>query len=220
MSPESVHFGSSDKPKPRLETWCYLVGAASLIPFLGVLFACVSVVLGVIKIHKRGGWSLLALAALGISLTCGLTAIYYDQIFPAQVQAASPAVSTGSSSNAAEITWLEPAAGLKLSQATGKPILYDFTAHWCGWCKRMDAAVFEKPEYAAKINGLYVPVVVMDLRQEKGRNPDDVADLQSKYQVRGFPTLVVQYPNNGVSRQMVGFGGENEAMAFLTQAKP
>ncbi len=107
-----------------------------------------------------------------------------------------------------------------MSQATGKPILYDFTAHWCGWCKILDAKVFENPRDAAKINGLFVPVVVMDLRREEGKNPGDVAELQSKYQVRGFPTLVVQYPDNGVSRQMVGFGGEDQVMSFLSQAKP
>ncbi|HJT23553.1 MAG TPA: thioredoxin fold domain-containing protein, partial [bacterium] len=190
---------------------------ASLIPFLGLLFACVSVVLGIAKIGRRGGWSLLVLAALGFALTSGLTAVFYDQIFPPQAAASIPGPSTVSTTNAGEITWLEPAEGLKQSQATGKPILYDFTAHWCGWCKILDAKVFAKPEYAAKINGLFVPVVVMDMRQEQGKNSDDVAALQSKYSVRGYPTLVVQYPNNGPSRQMVGFGGEAETMAFLTK---
>ncbi|HJT22949.1 MAG TPA: thioredoxin fold domain-containing protein, partial [bacterium] len=199
MSPLSIHYESGDEPKPRLETWCYFVGFASLIPFLGLLFACVSVVLGIAKIGRRGGWSLLVLAALGFALTSGLTAVFYDQIFPPQAVASvtnptsgttDPAVSTGITSKPGEITWLEPAEGLKMSKVTGKPILYDFTAHWCGWCKILDAKVFQKPEYAAKINGLFVPVVVMDMRQEQGKNSDDVAALQSKYSVRGYPTLV------------------------------
>jgi thiol:disulfide interchange protein len=217
MSPLSVHYEAGDERKPKLEGWCYFVGAASLIPFIGVPFALVSVVLGIVKIHRRGGWSLWAFAALGIAVTSGLTTVYYDQIFPPQAQPVSTAPLTVSTGTPGEIAWLEPAEGLKLSQATGKPILYDFTAHWCGWCKILDARVFEIADNATKINALYVPVVVMDERQEKGKNTDDVAELQSRYKVRGYPTLVVQYPNSGASRQMVGFAGVEQTMAFLTQ---
>jgi thiol:disulfide interchange protein len=212
MSPLGSHEDSYSSPKPPLESWCYWVGFASLVPFLGLPFALVSAVLGFIKMERRGGWALLPLSFLGLCVTLGLTAVYYDQIFPIPVQTAS-SLAPG----AGEITWLQPGEGLKLSLATGKPILYDFTAHWCGWCKRMDAAVFDKSLDASKINSLYVPVVVMDMKQENGKNTDDVAELQSKYQVRGYPTLVVQYPNNGASRVMVGFGGEDKVMAFLAQ---
>lgn len=217
MSPLSVHFEAGDVPKPKLEGWCYGVGFASLLPFLGLPFAVASMILGIGKIGRKGGWMLLVLAALGATETMGLTAVYYDQIFPPAPQALSAAASTDTTANSTEITWLEPAAGFQKSQATGKPILYDFTAHWCGWCKILDGQVFEKPEYASKINSRFIPVVVMDLRQEQGRNSDDVVELQSRYKVRGFPTLVVQYPNNGTSRVLVGFAGVDQTMAFLYQ---
>jgi len=217
MSPLSVHFESGDEPKPKLEGWCYAVGFAALVPFLGLLFSAASLVLGIAKIGRRGGWVLLALAALGTAETAGLTAVFYDQIFPPPPQPVATAAMTDPTANATEIAWLEPAEGLKKSQATGKPILYDFTAHWCGWCKVLDGQVFQKPDYASKINSRYIPVVVMDMRQEQGRNNDDVAALQSKYQVRGYPTLVVQYPNNGQSRALVGFAGADQTMAFLNQ---
>src|SRR5579871_481358 len=133
MSPLSVHFEAGGEPSKKLEGWCYGVGFASLIPFLGILFAAASLILGIAKIGRKGGWILLALAALGLAETSGLTALYYDQIFPSPPPPAALAADPGA--NATEITWLEPSEGLKKSQATGKPILYDFTAHWCGWCK-------------------------------------------------------------------------------------
>ena len=35
-----------------------------------------------------------------------------------------------------------------LSKKTGKPIMANFTgSDWCGWCKRLSAAVFQKPEF-------------------------------------------------------------------------
>jgi hypothetical protein len=65
-----------------------------------------------------------------------------------------------------------------------------------------------------------VPVVVMDRRSEGGKNSNDVSDLQSRYQIQGFPTLVIRYPGKIDSKQMVGFRGEDKVMAFLTQANP
>lgn len=217
MSPLSVHFEPGDGSKPKLEAWCYGVGFASLIPFLGFLFAAASLILGIAKIGRRGGWILLALAAVGMAETAGLTAVFYDQIFPPPAQPVATAAVADPAANSTEIAWLEPSEGLKKSQATGKPILYDFTAHWCGWCKVLDGQVFQKTENAVAINGRFIPVVVMDMRQEQGRNNDDVAELQSRYKVRGFPTLVVQYPNNGASRQLVGFAGADQTMDFLNQ---
>src|SRR5690606_2500467 len=36
----------------------------------------------------------------------------------------------------------------EISQKTGKPILANFTgSDWCGWCKKLTATVFSKPEF-------------------------------------------------------------------------
>lgn len=223
MAPLSVHFEGSDEPKLPLEKWCYAVGFASLIPALGLVFVLLSIILGIVKIERKGGWILLVLAFFGFCVTGGLAALFYDQISPYFTQSSTsttPTVAAGSPVTTGPIVWLQPDEGLKESQKTHKPILYDFTAHWCGWCKRMDGAVFENPKDAAKINSLFIPVVVMDQRQELGKNPSDVAELQSRYGVRGFPTLVVQYPDNGRSWTLGGFGGESAVMDFLTQSRP
>lgn len=211
----------SSKNKP-LEKWCYLVGAASLVPFAGVLFACVAAVLGLVKIERRKGWTLLVLAFLGFALNAFWIAHYEETFFngpPAFLPPVSGPAGEGPRQEGGGLVWLRPAEGLKESARTRKPILYDFTAEWCGFCKLMDAKVFEKADDAAKIRDRFVTVVVMDRRREEGKNPADIAELQSRYQIRGFPTLVVQYPGRGGSRQMAGFLGEDQVMAFLT-AKP
>ena len=213
-------MGSSG-PKPPLEKWCYFVGFTSLIPFLGVLFAAVSLILGIIKIERRGGWSLLVLSLMGFTLSAGLTALYYDQIFQGKTKsyAQVPAFNTATSPTGT-LSWLHPADGLKESLRTGKPILYDFTAEWCHFCKIEKAQVFENPADAAKISGIFIPVVVMDRAREEGRNPSDITELQTRYKIRGFPTLVVQYPGKSDFKQLVGFLGEDKVMAFLDQSKP
>src|SRR6185436_15094101 len=66
--------------KSGLEGWYYVVGFASLIPFLGILPALVSLVLGFIKIHQ-GGWKLFLLAFLGFGITGGAGYFSYYQLF-------------------------------------------------------------------------------------------------------------------------------------------
>jgi|GEM_PF-1944765 len=217
MSPLSSHFDGSEDSPSSIGMWQWIAGFASLIPFIGMIPACASIVWGIMRIEKTGGKALLVLGILGFGLTGVLTGKYYDQIFPTP---SAPAVSTGSSSGTETISWLPPAEGQKESQRTHKPILYDFTAHWCGYCKLMDQAVFEKADDAKQITRLYVPVVVMDEPRETGTNSKDVSDLQVKYQVRGYPTLVVEYPDKNESRVLVGYQGEPAIMAFINQGKP
>ncbi len=82
----------------------------------------------------------------------------------------------------------------KESQETGKPIMANFTgSDWCGWCKRLSAAVFVKPEFQkwAKEN-----VVLLELDFPKRKSvPQEIkeqnSNLQRAFKVRGFPTVWV-----------------------------
>ncbi len=194
MAPLSENFMGSTGPKPPLEKWCYFVGFASLIPFLGVIFAAVSLILGIIKIERKGGWSLLVLSLMGFTLSAGLTAVYYDQIFPSKDQSYAQAPTAGSATGTGALGWLQPADGLKESLRTGKPILYDFTAEWCHFCKLEKAQVFENPADVAKLKGLFIPVVVMDRAREEGRNPTDISGSSSQ-----IPDQGISYPSCPIS---------------------
>lgn len=73
-----------------------------------------------------------------------------------------------------------------------KPIMANFTgSDWCGWCKRLDASVFSKPEFMtwAKKN-----VVLLELDFPRGKQiPQKIreqnAAMQNALQVRGYPTV-------------------------------
>ena len=82
----------------------------------------------------------------------------------------------------------------ELSDKTNKPILANFTgSDWCGWCKRLKAEVFSKPEFKewAKDN-----VVLLELDfPRKTKLPEEQSrqnyELQRAFQVSGFPTIWV-----------------------------
>ncbi len=91
-------------------------------------------------------------------------------------------------------TWLTDwEQAKKLSKATGRPILTDFTgSDWCGWCKRLKKEVFETPEFkkwSAK------SVILLELDYPRTFTlPDDLKKqnemLKQKYQIRGYPTVL------------------------------
>lgn len=82
----------------------------------------------------------------------------------------------------------------QLSKETGKPIMANFTgSDWCGWCKRLTANVFSKPQFKewAEDN-----VVLLELDFPRRKEiPNEIRQqnysLQQAFKVRGYPTVWV-----------------------------
>lgn len=105
------------------------------------------------------------------------------------------------------VQWMTVEEGLQLAQTSDRPILIDFTADWCAPCHQLDAQVFQDPKLAQTINERFIPIRAVDRQREEGRNSDDVAGLQRRFGVRGFPTVVIADKSGGERARMEGFGG-------------
>jgi thiol-disulfide isomerase/thioredoxin len=106
-----------------------------------------------------------------------------------------------------------PAAAGRL----GKPVLYDFTAEWCAPCKLLDED-WADASVAEKVNASFVPVRVMDRMREQGRNAPEVAELQRRYEVSAFPTLVVAAPDGRLIAKREGYRNTERLVEFLAEA--
>jgi thiol:disulfide interchange protein len=116
------------------------------------------------------------------------------------------------------VSWQPRERAAALSRASGKPILYDFTAAWCGPCRLLDAD-WHDAAIAQTINEGFVPSRVQDRQREDGKNPDDVAELQRRYEIEGFPTLVAAAPDGRLIGKLVGYRGRDALVKFLEEAR-
>jgi protein disulfide-isomerase len=75
-----------------------------------------------------------------------------------------------------------------------KPILANFTgSDWCGWCKKLDADVFSKPEFKAwaKENVVLLELDFPRRFQIPQKNQQQNAAMQQALQITGYPTVWV-----------------------------
>ena len=105
------------------------------------------------------------------------------------------------------------------ARAARKPVLYDFTAEWCPPCHRLDAEGWGDSTIAATVNGSFLPVRVMDRAREEGKNPSAIDELQRRYSVVAFPTLIVADGDGRQIAKFEGYRGRAALVRFLDEAR-
>lgn len=100
-------------------------------------------------------------------------------------------------------------AARREAKQTGKPILVEFFAIWCGACKRMDEQTFTDPKVLREM-GQWIPVK-MDMDQHP--------DLAASYRINGVPTLVFLDPDGHLITTLVGFAGPDEVLGLMKSGR-
>jgi protein disulfide-isomerase len=116
------------------------------------------------------------------------------------------------------VKWRSLADGEAEAKKTGRPVLYFFTADWCGPCHILVRQVFSDAKTVASIESLYVPVVLEDRRQEDGANAAGMERLAQRFGVEGFPTLVVARPGAEGGLRLTGWLGREKTLEFIDGA--
>jgi protein disulfide-isomerase len=119
--------------------------------------------------------------------------------------------------HASEIWGTDYPAALTQAASSKKPILLEFTgSDWCPPCMKLTKTVFEQPTFEdfAKEN---LVLVKLDFP----RNKEQAAELKAanealakKYQVQGFPTIILLSSTGEEVIRKVGYNGDTPE-AFL-----
>ena len=86
---------------------------------------------------------------------------------------------------------------IELSVKTNKPLFFFFTgSDWCGWCIRLQKAVFSKPEFEKWANESVI-LVELDFPRRTKISEDlqkQNREIANMFGVRGYPTIWLVNP--------------------------
>jgi thioredoxin-related protein len=88
--------------------------------------------------------------------------------------------------------------GLETAKKSGHLMQIDWTAEWCGWCKKLEAETYADPEVAKYIAATFVNV---RLDKDNAKN----GDLAEKMKVEGIPALIFVDGDGRVVGRIEGF---------------
>ena len=112
--------------------------------------------------------------------------------------------------------------GFRAAAANGRPVIVDFSAEWCGWCKKMEKEVFSRPDVATRLASETVTVRIdvdsPSLLTYKGARMT-AGQLATQLRVSGLPTLLVFSPKGDRLAELVGFVDAKTFLRFLDYLK-
>jgi len=143
--------------------------------------------------------------------------------------AASPAFA-GDDAQADHQEWVADFdKAVEIAKKDNKMLLVDFTgSDWCHWCIKLHEEVFAHKQFLDAAKSKYVLVALDFPKSEelkaKVPNPERNKELQNKYSVRGFPTILVLtadgelihrtgYRPGGPAKYVEHLGASTEAFA-------
>ncbi|HEY9717907.1 MAG TPA: thioredoxin fold domain-containing protein [Trichormus sp.] len=134
-------------------------------------------------------------------------------------RAAVWAATTQQESPTSSIHWV-PVQEFKQGDAAakGKLILYKFSAAWSDPCQRLESEILINHKVCDLAKNKFVSVVVEDRLREDGKNSEQIVDLQKRYHVFAFPTLVIVDSNGDSKGLLVGCSSSLSTYRFLARA--
>ena len=108
------------------------------------------------------------------------------------------------------IQWREsyPKALEEASRST-RPILADFEADWCGWCKKLDRETFGNAEVIKLVETFFIPVRI---------DTDHQPEISAKFEVKGLPTILLLSAEGKELKRLSGFRPAEKFLTELRQA--
>jgi len=100
-----------------------------------------------------------------------------------------------------QITWYKSfEKGLTVAKREQKPLLVDFEANWCIWCKRLDSTTYKAPQVIT-LSKRFICVKV---------NCDVDSVTAQRYGVLGLPTIIFMNSEGKVIHQVIGYRGPED----------
>jgi thioredoxin-related protein len=114
--------------------------------------------------------------------------------------------------------WLGWEEGVREVQVSGKYMLVDVYTDWCGWCKKMDRAVYAHARVQELLAARFV-TVKLNAESEtviaNGANRYTEQECAKLLNVHSYPTTLVFDPNFQLVVRLSGYRETDEFVRFL-----
>ncbi len=98
---------------------------------------------------------------------------------------------------AGELRWqTDVRVGLQQSRASGKPMLIQFTADWCHYCRKMKSTTYADSSVTSYVDSKFIPVML---------DADQHAEIVKKLNLRGLPATVIVAPDLTILNKLNGY---------------
>jgi thiol:disulfide interchange protein DsbD len=172
-----------------------------------------------------GPWQVLALGGALIALGTALGAIHlsfeYTERREKLQKAAGVALMVGGllacvrgleAPHEGGLVWREDfAQAEKEARASGRPMLVDFSASWCGACGELDRHTFSHPEVVRE--GQRFVTVRVDL--SPGKDTPEKRGYLQRYAQRGLPLVVLHRADGDEASRVTGFVPPDQFVSLL-----
>jgi thioredoxin-like negative regulator of GroEL len=101
-------------------------------------------------------------------------------------------------------------AAFAAARMTGKPVMIDFWAEWCGWCHELDRTTYVDPEVVK----LARDVVAVKVNSEGSRGEVKAAE---HYGVESLPTIAFLAPSGRIFVRLDGYQNPEKLAKVLSQ---
>jgi thiol:disulfide interchange protein len=111
--------------------------------------------------------------------------------------------------NAETTKWYKYEAGMEEARSTGKPMLLEFYADWCSPCIAMEEGTYPDPRVISEMKDFIAIKVDTQVR----------IDIESKYHIAYYPTIVFLNAKGDEISRHVGYLGPEDMVKTIKESR-